>query len=180
MGDAEKKEIVRILDQGLEALHRALRDIDDETARLRPRPDAWSVLECVEHIALTEAALLVRLNTAKPAEASREDRAREARFQDLALNRQRRIEAPELVISQGRCRTLPEALAQFQGQRAQTLLFVEEFAGDLHSWLTIHPLITRPVNCYEMLLLIAMHPRRHAQQIAEIREQLSRARSPIV
>lgn len=179
MADADKKEIVRILEEGQDALRDALHDIDDETARLRPRPDAWSVLDCVEHITLTEAALLLRLNAAKPVEASREDRAREARFRDLALNRQRRIEAPELVISQGRCRTLAEALAQFQGQRAQTLRFVEDFGGDLHAWLTIHPLITRAVNCYEMLLLIALHPRRHAQQIAEVREQLSRARSPI-
>ena len=179
MGDAEKKEIARILEEGFDALNHALRGIEDETAQLRPRPDAWSILECVEHITLTEAALLVRLNQARPADASREDRAREARFQELALNRQRRIEAPGPVVSQGKCGTLAEARSQFQAQRAETLRFMDEFPGDLHSWLTIHPLITRQVNCYEMLLLLALHPRRHAQQIEEIREQLLRARSQI-
>jgi hypothetical protein len=179
MGNAEKKEIAGILEEGLDAVHRALRGIEDQTAQRRPRPDAWSVLECVEHITLTEAALLARLNEAKPVGASREDRAREARFQDLALNRQRRIEAPERVVSQGRCQTVAEAYGHFQAQRDETLRFVEEFGGDLHSWVTIHPLITRPVNCYEMLLLMALHPRRHAQQIAEIREQLSHGGSQI-
>lgn len=179
VADADKKEIVRMLEEGLVALDRVLRNINDETAQRRPRQDAWSVMECVEHITLTEAALLVRLKEAKPADGPREDRIREARFQELALNRQRRIEAPERVVSQGLCRTVPEALGQFQAQRAETLHFVDGFPGDLHSWLTIHPLITRPVNCYEMLLLMAMHPRRHAQQIAQIREQLLGARSPI-
>lgn len=179
MRDAQKKEIVRILGEGFDTLNCALRDLDDASASLRPRPAAWSILECVEHITLTEAALLARLNDATPADASHEDRAREARFQNLALNRQRRIEAPERVVSQCACRTLSEALARLRAQRADTLRFVDQFEGDLHSWLTIHPLITRPVNCYEMLLLIALHPQRHAQQITEIREQLSHRRSPI-
>jgi|HubBroStandDraft_6_1064221.scaffolds.fasta_scaffold17819_5 hypothetical protein len=54
--------------------------------------------------------------------------------------------------------------------------FVDEFSGELRCWLTKHPLITRPVNCYEMLLM-ALHPRRHAHQIVGIREHLSGWRS---
>jgi hypothetical protein len=57
--------------------------------------------------------------------------------------------------------------------RRETVRFVEEFSGDFRSWLTMHPLITRPLNCYEMLLLMALHPARHAMQIAEIRIGLS-------
>ena len=131
-------------------------------------------LECVEHVALVEAGLLGRLKEAKPDGASHEDRAREARFQALALNRQRRIEAPERAVPRREFQTLAQAYAEFRAVRSQTVRFVDEFDGDLRSSLTTHPLITRPVNCYEMLLLMALHPKRHAQQIVEIREQLSR------
>lgn len=177
MGEAAKKEIERFLRDGMDALEEALRGIAGDAASLRPHPESWSVLECVQHIALTEAALMSRLREAKPADASREDRAREAKFQELALNRQRRIEAPEPVTPKPGSQTLAQSLDGFQKIRSETLRFVDEFEGDLKAWLAIHPLITRPVNCYEMLLLIALHPKRHAQQIVQIREQLSHPRS---
>lgn len=175
--ETDKKEIARVLQDGVDALAEALRDVDEAAAALRPQPESWSVLECVEHIALTEEALLARLKEAKPADESREDRAREARFQELALNRLRRIDAPEPVIPKPGLQSLAETCERFERIRGETMRYVEEFEGDLRWWLTTHPLITRPVNGYEMLLLIALHPKRHAQQIADIREQLSRLRS---
>jgi len=177
MGGADKKEIARVLQDGVDALMDALRGVDEATATLRPHPESWSVAECVEHIVLTETALLARLKEAKPAGESRQDNAREARFQELAMNRLRRIDAPDLVTPRPGLRSLAEASGCFERIRGETMRYVEEFEGDLRWWLTTHPLITRPVNCYEMLLLIALHPKRHAQQIALIREQLSRPRS---
>jgi len=173
VGESDKKEIERVLQEGMDALALALLGIDDETAQRRPRPDAWCVLDCVEHIALTEAALLTRLAEAKPAETSHHDPAREARFSDLAMNRSRRIDATDLVHPGRQSQTLAQACDAFHAVRNRTIRFVHDFEGDLRSSLAQHPLITRPVNCYEMLLLIALHPKRHAQQITEIREQLS-------
>jgi uncharacterized damage-inducible protein DinB len=177
VADRDKKEIESVLQDGMDALAGAVHGIDEETACLRPQPDAWSVLECVEHVALVETGLLARLKEAKPAGASHEDRAREARFRELAMNRLRRIEAPERAVPKRECQTLAKAVEEFRAARSQTVRFVQEFDGDLRSWLTSHPLITRPVNCYEMLLLMAFHPARHSQQIVEIREQLSRVAS---
>lgn len=175
----DKKDVEQVLREGSDALSGALAGIDEEAASLRPRPDSWSILDCVEHIALTEMGLLLKLRDAEPAERSHEDRFREARFQALALNRERRIEAPELVLPAQRFPTLAHAFQAFQAARQETLRWLGAFDGDLRSWLTIHPLITRPVNCYEMLLLIALHPKRHSQQIVEIREQLSPLRGQI-
>ena len=177
--DAEKKDIERVLQDGMDALADALRGVDEQTARLRPQPERWSVLECVEHLRLAERGLLARLKEAKPSERSYEDRARETRFRELAMNRLRRIEAPERAIPSSQWQTLAEAIEAFNAVRGETLQWVDAFDGDLHSWLTTHPLITRPVNCYEMLLLMAMHPKRHAQQIVEIREHLAPLRSQI-
>ena len=169
MSDGELQEILRILKEGADALAEALKDVDEARAGNRPRPESWSPLECVEHLTLTERALLSRLREARPSDSSHEDRAREAKFQDLALNRSRRIEAPEPVVPKSREKNLAQAVEEFNATRKETVRFVEEFPGDLRWWLTTHPLITRPVNCYEMLLLIAMHPRRHALQIEEAR-----------
>ena len=167
--EAEREEVLRMLQEGMDALSEALSGIEESVVKRRPREDSWSVLECVEHIALVEWGLLPRLREAKDCGESREDRAREAKFQALALNRERRIEAPEIALPGSGSTTLAEALEELNSARRATIRFVEEFRGDLRWWVTVHPLITRPVNCHEMLLLIAMHPKRHAMQIAEIR-----------
>jgi hypothetical protein len=172
--EIEKQEILRLLGEGSRALDAALTGVDEETAHRKPEPDRWSIVECVEHLVLTEAALLRRLGEAKESDRSHYDQAREEKFQGLAMNRARRIDAPEPVLPGRHAKTLAEAVEGLNAVRKETVRFVEEFNGELRSWLTIHPLIARPVNCYEMLLLLALHPKRHALQIVEAREAARR------
>ncbi len=82
------------------------------------------------------------------------------------------FEAPDPVRPGSGSTTLAEAVEEFKAARRETLEFVDDFRGDLRWRAAQHPLIARPVNCFEMLLLMAMHPRRHALQIAEIRRTL--------
>lgn len=177
MAEAERQEILEVFKEGMDALDAALQGVEEAAAHVRVAEEGWSIIECVEHLALTEAALLRRLREAKPTDQSHADPAREEKFRALAMDRGRRIEAPEPVLPKGSSLSLAAAVEGFRAVRQDTLLFVEEFPGQLRWYLVAHPLITRPVNCYEMLLLMAMHPRRHAQQIVEMREHLSRRRS---
>ena len=174
--DRDKADVLEMLQEGTEALADALRGIDASLASRRPNSGAWSVVECVEHLTLTERALLERLKEATPCDEPREDRAREAKFRDLALNRARRIEAPEPVHPANGSMSLDQAVEEFRAARRETIAFVDDFRGDLRWRVAQHPLITRPVNCYEMLILMAMHPRRHALQIAETRRLLDAAK----
>lgn len=176
--DAAKGEIGERFNEGESALQAALADVDMESACAKPTDGAWSVVEIVEHLAASEAFLLGRLRQATATAVSHADRAREARLESLALNRERRIDAPEPVQPTGSCIRLAQALKQFRAVRAQTLQFVADFPGDLRSSLVQHPLIPRPLNCYEMLLLMALHPIRHAAQIGGIRQIQSESREP--
>jgi len=176
MIETERREILRMLQEGGEALRASVAGIEEEDTVRRPAPDRWSVLECVEHVAASEAALLSRLREATPRDESHEDPVREAKLEGLARNRARRIEAPEQVRPTGNAKNLADALARFNTVRSETVHFVEQFGGDMRWWLALHPMIPRPVNCYEMLLLMALHPKRHAEQIEEIRAGLVAAR----
>jgi DinB superfamily len=173
MRDPEGHEILHLLDVGRDALAVALEGVDEDLAKRRPEPERWSVLECVEHLAVAEELMLAGLHVAEPSDQSHENKKREAKILNFGLDRLRRIECPEAALPAGRSRTLREAVAQFEAVRTRTVRYVEEFSGDPRSRLTTHPLVYTPVNCYEMLLMIALHPARHAKQIIETVSALS-------
>ena len=137
--DAAKQEILNRFNEGESALQTALGGVDPESATAKPSPDQWSIVEIVEHVAASEAFLLDRLRHAVPSAVSHADPAREARLESLALNRERKIDAPEPVLPIGDCATLAQALHRLRAVRVQTIEFVENFSGDLRSSLVEHP-----------------------------------------
>lgn len=90
------------------------------------------------------------------------------------MDRTARVESPPVARPCGRYLHLQDASASFSAVRARTIDWVVGQEGDLRSWVTDHPLIPGPVNCYEMLLIVSVHPRRHAEQIREIRVSFER------
>lgn len=168
--DEDKSLILDRFQEAEAALAAALAGLDFASASVKPAPDRWSILEIVEHLAVSEEQLLDCLRHAWPSPVSTADPAREARLESLALNRERRIEAPEPVLPTGACTTLDDALGRRLAVRVQTLRFIRDFPGDLRCTMVQLPFISRPLNCYEMLLLMALHPIRHAAQIAELRQ----------
>jgi len=172
MDEADRLQILRELQAGRDALGQALSEVDDKLAKRKPSHEAWSILECVEHMIQSERYLLTRLHAADLAEKPFEKSRREQKIARLAADRTRRIEAPEQAHPKGRFDTLGEALLAFDETRAQVVRWVENCAGDPRRLMTDHPLILGPVTCAETLIMIAAHPARHAQQIEEIKSRL--------
>ena len=166
----EKQELLQELNKGREALGAVLAGVDEQLAARRPAPGRWSVLECVEHLAVAEQLMLSRLESAARSQDAPENREREWRILSRGANRTRPMEAPEPARPAGRFRSLAEALSAFDSVRGETVQFVER-SGEFRMWMTAHPVIG-PVNCHEMLLIMAIHPARHAKQIEEIRGAL--------
>ena len=88
---------------------------------------------------------------------------REALIVARGLDRTRPVQSPEVGRPAARFSTLAEAVQSFLTARERTLRFVESCSEDLRAQLSTHPIIR-----YEVLLMIAVHPHRHARQIAEI------------
>jgi hypothetical protein len=172
MDEAEKLEVLRKLQASCDALSEALAGVDNATAARKTPSGGWSILDCVEHVAVTERYLLTRLEAATLAEQPFEKWRREGKIAALASDRRRRIEAPGQAHPHGSFATVAEALAAFDTTRAEVVRWVENCAGDLRCMMTDHMLIEGPVTCAEMLIMIAAHPARHAQQIAGIRARL--------
>jgi hypothetical protein len=175
---SEKQEILTRLEEGQKALALALDGVDAEEAAWKPVTREWSILECVEHLVVAEEFLFSRLEAARPASGVVLDRAREAAILSRGLDRSTRMESPEVGRPHGRFCSLQEAVANFSEVRTRTVDWVNGLERDPRSWLTDHPIIRGPVNCYEILLIISVHPRRHSEQIKLVRSSFARSRQP--
>jgi len=175
MDPREKQELLESLESGRETLLATLDGLSEYLAAQVPEPGRWSVRECVEHLFLVEDYLFAQVTSSKPSEAPVGSRAREARILKRGADRSSRIEAPQVARPTGRFPTLAEALDAFLARRTQTVHYVQALTEDPRMRTAHHPLIG-PANCYEILLIIAIHPHRHVQQIREIHEVVSATR----
>jgi hypothetical protein len=126
------------------------------------------VLEIVEHLANVEQFLGNALATAHPAAEALLNPERERLIAEQGTSRERRIMAPEQVRPSGRYARLGDALGEYLDAQARTLTFLDGFSGDLRTLIIQHPRLG-PANGYEVVLLLAAHPVRHAAQIREAR-----------
>ena len=169
MTDSERAFAIQQMIEGRDALLRAITGVSEKQAQFRPRPDGWSIADCVEHIAITEAGLfaLVEKGAANPQGVALNPE-KDGRFARAVVDRSRKVAAPEGVRPGGRFRSVDEARQSFLASRERAIAYARECAQDLRSLFTTHPLLGE-IDCYRCLLLLALHPARHAAQIEEIK-----------
>ena len=167
MDAQEKIELIENLRVGCDTLLSTVSGITEERAARVPAPGRWSVLECVEHIVLAEDHMFAKLVSAERSEQPLVNTRREAAIRQRGPDRSTRVEAPDAAKPRGSFASLQEAVQHFMESRARTIEFVAKCDEDFRAMLAIHPLFGR-INGYEMLLLIAAHPYRHAKQIEEV------------
>ena len=167
----DEAELIRLLEESGHEVAEAVSGLSEELAKAAPAPGQWSILECLEHVAITEERGRVRLEAAPRAGAPGVDKEKEARLAAQVLNRSVAVSAPDAVAPKGQFTSLAEALGAFQAQRALTIRLVREQSHDLYPRLVSHRLFG-DVNGVEMAVLIAGHARRHAAQMRAARATL--------
>jgi hypothetical protein len=168
----ERREILTLLEQSRAALLAAVDGVTDERASRIPAPGRWSILGCVEHLAVSEDYFFAQIVKATPSETPLINLEREAKMLARGADRSRRMESPPEGHPTGAFPTLAAALEHFQDSRNRTVEFVRSNQEDLRSKVTWHPIL-KQANCHEMLLSIGLHVLRHVKQIEEIRGELA-------
>jgi hypothetical protein len=169
MSPETRSELIELLERNRRELLDLAASFTEAQAAAKPDPERWSVLECVEHVALVEKRFLAYYDGASQADAPPMDKEREARLLAGVISRGQRVQAPEAVRPAARFATLSEAVAAFDAARAETLRFAGAQGAALYGYSLKHPRFG-PVNGYEVMLIIAGHAGRHAAQIREIKK----------
>jgi len=168
----DKPFLLELLQDTREVFLNSFAGVTEEQCRLKPAPDCWSVLDTVEHLTTAETIQLKLISThrtPRPADAPNREHA----FLQMIPNRTRKLESPESARPTGRFATLAEAAEQFKATRAGVIEFLEEYTEDLRASEVKHPHpAAGMVSICEMLVVMAMHAKRHAAQIEEIRKRL--------
>jgi len=154
----------------------AVAGLTESQAKARPDPERWSVLDCVEHVALVEERFLGWLEASEKQPEPRIDKEKEAALLARVSDRSTRAKAPEGAVPTGRFTTLEQAIEQFNAGRARSLRFAADRCDDLYHLSSTHPRFG-PMNGVEFLIVIAGHARRHAAQILETRAALEQSRT---
>jgi DinB superfamily len=171
METVDREQLLRLLTASRKKLLESAEGLTDEQARLRPAEDRWSILECVEHVGLVEDVMFSAVTTKMAPAEPPANRIREQEIISRATDRNRKLGAPETVKPGGKFATLSKALEHFERSRARTIEYVENCNSDLRAVAASHPVLGQATG-QEFMLILALHPARHALQILEAREAL--------
>ena len=150
--------------------------IEPAEAARRPKDGGWTIAEIVEHVAVAEEQMYTALTTRyREFPEATHNPEKERAITQSALDRSRKFNSPEVSRPAGRFDSLATGLAHFRACRARTVAFVEQCQDDLRRRTVKHPL-AGVVTGYEYLLILALHPARHAAQIREQRKHFSEVR----
>lgn len=163
----ERSAIFDQLKQGTDALKAELEGVSAEQAVYHPDAGRWSILDCVEHLALAEPLLLDLIaNQSFPSDPAA--KGREESYLRHSTNRSRKFNAPEGMHPGARFPSLDATLRAFWAARDRTQQYLTSVGDDLRARKTLHP-VAGEITCRECLALLIGHPLRHLEQIREIR-----------
>jgi hypothetical protein len=132
----------------------------------------WSVAQCVEHIALAEAALTMAYQQAlkSPADPSKRDSIKYTDQQIIGFltDRSRKFQAPEMLKPIGTFASFQASLDSFVARRNRNIEFVKNTQADLRDHCSTFPGVGT-VDDYQVILFMVSHSKRHTKQLEEVK-----------
>lgn len=173
MTKAERATALAALEKSNGVLLKAIEGVSEEQAAKKPAPDRWSVLECVEHLTLSERAIytmLQKLLESPPADdvAKEKTRGKTNVVAQMMPDRSHKATAPAEIAPRGQFTTLAQARSAFQAARGITYAFIRSTDLPLHSHVSRHPAFGE-LDAYQWITLMVGHVERHAKQIEEVK-----------
>ena len=148
----------------------AVEGLTEAQWKFKPADDRWSVAQVLEHIIVTERALLGMTQKTASGPASPVPDASKVKDEDIMKmisSREKKVQAPEQLRPTGSLGTAASEVQQFKTTRDATIDYVRTTRDDLRAHSGKSPL--GQVDCVQWLLYIGAHSERHLAQILEVK-----------
>ncbi len=165
-GVSEMQNLHAHFDAGKKAFLASIEGVSEEQARFSPGEGCWSILHVAEHVAVAERQMLTLWNKLSVPGSSPLEK--DAMVLSSLGDRKKKNPAPERSVPSGRFTSLQEARDAFLATRETVMATLNSAASELRAKVVEHPL-AGVVDGYQLFLVIALHPLRHAHQVNEIK-----------
>lgn len=168
----ERDKATQFLTATKEGVADAIKGLSDAQLKFKPAPDKWSIEDCVKHIAVTETMLWQMTNGNITAPANPEKRADIKWSDDDVMknitDRSNKVKTSAPMEPQNAgFATLEDALKSFIENRGKLVDYVNSTNDDLRNHVATLPFAS--FDCYQMILFIGAHSKRHTAQIDEVK-----------
>jgi uncharacterized damage-inducible protein DinB len=165
--------IVETLARTRDAFVAATDALSDAQYRFTPAPEAWSIGQIVEHVALVELRMLDVIGKLPQADAPSAAKTRgDARFARLdatvPTRQQRRIVAPEVLVPKGTWASPALSLAAFVDARSRTIAAAMAVTPEALEHVLPHRFFGE-FDLEEWAYFTALHSARHTAQVQDIK-----------
>ena len=147
-----------------------LTGLSDAQLNFRAAEGRWTIGEIAEHIIVVEKALhgMVEGGMKSPVPACKD----EFRIQDVSViltitNRQQKFTAPEQVRPNGRWKTVPDLVANFDTTRKTSTDYMRNMKDDMRSHFANMPF--GRIDAFQSYLFMIGHSERHLAQLKEVK-----------
>jgi hypothetical protein len=165
MSDGDRQRLVAHLEMTESWLVSELAGLSDAQLRYRPAPDAWSIADVVEHLAIAEPQYWKQLQDSlkQPANGYK-SAATDAAILWYGIDRTNRQRTGEARVPQQKF-AVAESLASFRKLRAEMLEVAKNSQDDMR----VRKLLEGNMDVYQWFLMISTHSQRHILQIREVK-----------
>ncbi len=152
-------------------MQKVLDGLTPKQLNFKPSPEAWSIAECAEHLAIAETNLfgLLQKSLETPADPSKRSEVKmtDAEVVPMITDRSTKVKTPKPFEPSGKFGSHEDTVKEFLKKRAATMRFVYENEADLRNHYMVMPFGT--LDAYQGLLFIAGHTERHVLQMEEVK-----------
>lgn len=168
----ERRFALNHLKESRETFLKSVKGLSAAQLAFKPSAEAWSVQECIAHLALSEDGIWGMTSQTLQQPANPDLRAEiknsDAEFIKMFSSRDQKIKTMEsLEPATAKWQTAESALKHFKDQRQKTIKYLKTSTEDFRSHVVQLPFAT--MDAYQLVLLLSSHTLRHTAQINEVK-----------
>jgi DinB superfamily len=163
--DLERQRLVAHMEMTASWLEDEVRGLSTEQAAFRPAPNAWTILEVLDHLVVVGPIYWKDLQGAKELSAGRAGMMTDADVLWYGIDRTHRETALRTEEPSRKLQDVRSGLDSYRSQHAELLRYIRTTKDDLRRRFVER----QNSDGYQWALLISTHEQRHILQIREIK-----------
>ncbi len=168
--DAERSMVIKHLEDTRDHLKKVLKGLSKEQLNFIPDEEAWTIAQCVEHLAISENAFgeLIKKTVASGNNPAMKDslKFKDDQLMGIITDRSKRVKTSEAFEPSGKFGSFEETLKAFLDKRAEHIEYVKTTDDDLRNRFS-NDLPFGTVDGVQVIIFAAGHTERHILQMEE-------------